>query len=90
MAYSTGIIASRRKVASAFAAVLVARAVCAAGVVTYEEFGAVGDGKTHLPWGHRPEKLPYTGVWQHDLFRGDFTPYDPSEIAMIKEAIGGK
>ena len=65
-------------------------AVCAADVVTYEEFGAVGDGKTHLPWGHRPEKLPYTGVWQHDLFRGDFTPYDPSEIAMIKEAIGGK
>ena len=64
--------------------------VCAADEVTYEEFGAVGDGKTHLPWGHRPEKLPYTGVWQHDLFRGDFTPYDPSEIAMIKEAIGGK
>lgn len=66
--------------------------VCAADEVTYEEFGAVGDGKTQtrLPWGHRPEKLPYTGVWQHDLFRGDFTPYDPSEIAMIKEAIGGK
>ena len=46
MAYSMGVIASRRKVASAFAAVLVARAICAAGVVTYEEFGAAGDGKS--------------------------------------------
>jgi hypothetical protein len=25
-----------------------------------------------------------------NLFRGDFTPYDPSEIAIIKEAIGKK
>ena len=49
-----------------------------------------GKTQTHLPWGHRPEKLPYTGVWQHDLFRGDFTPYDPSEIAIIKEATGKK
>lgn len=49
-----------------------------------------GKTQTHLPWRHRPEKLPYTGVWQHDLFRGDFTPYDPSEIAIIKEATGKK
>jgi len=47
-----------------------------------------GKTQTHLPWGHRPEKLPYKGVWQHDLFRGDFTPYDPSEIAIFRKTCG--
>ncbi len=46
-----------------------------------------GKTQTHLRWGHRPENLPYTGAWQHDLFRGDLTPYDPSEIDLIKAAV---
>lgn len=46
-----------------------------------------GKTQTHLKWGHRPEMLPYKGPWQHDLFRGDFTPYDPQEIAIIKKAL---
>ena len=43
-----------------------------------------GKTQTHLPWGHRPEKLPYHGVWQHDLFHGDLSPYDKGEIGLIK------
>jgi hypothetical protein len=44
-----------------------------------------GKTQTHLPWGHRPEKLPYTGAWQHDLYRGDFEPYDGKELEIIRE-----
>jgi hypothetical protein len=44
-----------------------------------------GKTQTHLPWGHRPENLPYTGVWQHDLFKGDFEPYKKEETELIKE-----
>jgi hypothetical protein len=47
-----------------------------------------GKTQTHLPWGHRPEKLPYTGEWQHDLLRPDFTPYNENEIAIIKSLNG--
>lgn len=47
-----------------------------------------GKTQTHLPWGHRPEQLPYTGEWQHDIFKGDFTPYNPEEIKLIKELAG--
>lgn len=46
-----------------------------------------GKTQTHLCWGHRPEQLPYTGPWQHDIFRGDFTPYDPAEIEFLKKTI---
>jgi len=49
-----------------------------------------GKTQTHLPWGHRPEKLPYKGPWQHDLFHGDFTPYDKSEIELFKSVIAAK
>ena len=49
-----------------------------------------GKTQTHLPWGHRPEKLPYNGPWQHDLFRGDLTPYDKSEIDLFKSVIAAK
>jgi hypothetical protein len=49
-----------------------------------------GKTQTHLPWGHRPEKLPYKGAWQHDLYRGDFSPYDPGEIEIIKNTIRRK
>lgn len=43
-----------------------------------------GKTQTHLPWGHRPEHGEYTGVWQHDIFRNDHTPYDSNEIDIIK------
>jgi hypothetical protein len=48
-----------------------------------------GRTQTHLPWGHRPG-APYTGQWQHDLFRGDHTPYDPREIELFRETIRSK
>jgi hypothetical protein len=44
-----------------------------------------GKTQTNLPWGFRPEQLPHTGEWQHDLYRNDFTPYRESEIAIIKK-----
>lgn len=44
-----------------------------------------GKTQTHLCWGHRPEHLPYTREWQHDLFHTDFTPYKQAEINVIKE-----
>lgn len=43
-----------------------------------------GKTQTHLCWGHRPEHLPYTREWQHDIFRGDHTPYKVEEIELIK------
>jgi hypothetical protein len=49
-----------------------------------------GKTQTNLPWGHRPERLPYKGLWQHDLFHGDHKPYDPKEIAIIKKITGKK
>jgi len=49
-----------------------------------------GKTQTHLSWGHRPEHLPYKGEWQHDLYHGDFTPYDDNEINIIKELTGKK
>lgn len=42
-----------------------------------------GKTQTHLPWGHRPGD-PDAKVWQHDLYHGDFTPYDPKELEAIK------
>ncbi len=49
-----------------------------------------GKTQTHLRWGHRPENLPYKGVWQHDLYHGDLTPYDPTEIDIIKATVKRK
>jgi hypothetical protein len=43
-----------------------------------------GKTQTDLPWGFRPENLPYTGRWQHDLFHTDFTPYMEEELDIIK------
>jgi hypothetical protein len=45
-----------------------------------------GKTQTHLNWGHRPGQ-PDPKVWQHDLFRPDYTPYDPKEIELFKAAI---
>ncbi len=49
-----------------------------------------GKTQTHLCWGHRPEQLPYKGVWQHDIYRNDLTPYDAEEIEMLKAAVARK
>jgi len=45
-----------------------------------------GRTQTDLPWGHKPGK-PYTGPWQHDLFRPDHSPYNPQEIGAFRTAI---
>jgi len=51
-----------------------------------------GYSQHYLPWewlkASRPE-LDYSR-WQHDLFRGDHTPYDPAEIELIKKLAGVK
>ncbi len=44
-----------------------------------------GKTQTHLSWGHRPEHLPFTGEWQHDIYHTDFTPYDKNEIDLIRK-----
>jgi hypothetical protein len=44
-----------------------------------------GKTQTHLPGSFRPEKLPYTGVWRHDLYHSDFKPYNVEEIELIKK-----
>lgn len=46
-----------------------------------------GKTQTELPWGHRPEMGEWTGPWQHDIYHGDHTPYDPEEIVLLKETI---
>jgi len=46
-----------------------------------------GKTQTHLNWGHRPGQ-PDPPVWQHDLFRSDHTPYEPSEIELFRSIIG--
>jgi hypothetical protein len=45
-----------------------------------------GKTQTDLPWGHRPGD-PEPEVWQHDLYRGDFRPYDKAEVDAFKKAI---
>jgi hypothetical protein len=45
-----------------------------------------GKTQTNLNWGHRPGE-PEPKVWQHDIFRPDYTPYDPQEIELFKESI---
>ena len=49
-----------------------------------------GKTQTHLPWGHRPENGEYKGKWQHDIFKGDFTPYDAVEVELIKTTIANR
>ncbi len=46
-----------------------------------------GKTQTDLPWGHRPGD-PIPKVWQHDLFHGDFTPYDKKEITTLEKYTG--
>jgi len=43
-----------------------------------------GKTQTDLNWGHRPgDAAPK--VWQHDLYRPDYLPYDEKEITMIRK-----
>ena len=42
-----------------------------------------GKDQTELPWGHRPGDPP-PAVWQHDLYKGDFSPYHQPEIDSIR------
>ena len=61
-------------------------------VFTREQVGALswglvnGKTQTDLPWGHRPGQ-PAPKVWQHDLFKPDYTPYDLREIELFKHTI---
>jgi hypothetical protein len=43
-----------------------------------------GKTQTNLAWGWRPG-MGQPKVWQHDLFRGDHTRYDPSEIELFRK-----
>lgn len=45
-----------------------------------------GKTQTDLPWGHRPGD-PVSAVWQHDLYKGDFTPYNQAELLLIKKFV---
>ena len=45
-----------------------------------------GKTQTDLPWGHRPGD-PASTVWQHDLYRPDFTSYNQQEIDMLTKYI---
>jgi len=42
-----------------------------------------GKTQTHLPWGHRPGD-PTSPVWQHDLYKSDFSVYHQPDIDSIK------
>lgn len=45
-----------------------------------------GRTQTHLPWGSRPG-APVSALWQHDLYRGDHTPYAPTELELFQRLI---
>mgnify|MGYP004445434393 FL=1 len=50
-----------------------------------------GKSQAHLSWGHRPEHLPYTGVWQHDIYKNtNHRPYDPEELELLSTTIEQK
>ncbi len=46
-----------------------------------------GKTQTIFPWGS-PLNGDEPEVWHHDIFRKDGTPYDTSEIAVIKQVMG--
>ena len=55
------------------------------GIGGYHWGLVAGRTQTFLPWGSRPGD-PEPTRWQHDVFHADGTPYDPEEIALIREA----
>ncbi len=48
-----------------------------------------GKTQTHLNWGHRPGQ-PDPPLWQHDLYRGDHSPYDKAELDLFRKTIREK
>jgi hypothetical protein len=53
----------------------------------------VGKTQTNLPWDSWQK--PYIGdhqlkIWHHEILRADGSPYDPAEVAAIKDATGKK
>jgi hypothetical protein len=45
-----------------------------------------GKGQANYHWGSKAGAPP-PKIWQHDIFRGDLTPYDPSEVAFLRKYI---
>lgn len=41
----------------------------------------------HYPWEHK-EGDPEPEIWFHDIFRADYSPYDPAEIDFIRHVTG--
>ena len=46
-----------------------------------------GRTQTMYAWGS-PEGAPEPAVWHHDIFRADGTPFDATELAVIRRATG--
>ena len=45
-----------------------------------------GRDQTDLNWGHKPGQ-PLPKFWQHDLFRGDLTPYNSEELREFRQFV---
>ena len=45
-----------------------------------------GKTQTDLNWGHRPGQ-PEPKVWQHDLYKSDYRPYDEKELELFRQTI---
>lgn len=45
-----------------------------------------GKTQTQYPWGSKPG-APEPKLWQHDLFRGDHTPYNVAELELFKQCL---
>jgi hypothetical protein len=48
-----------------------------------------GRTQTHLPWPAFAE-LGAGGLWHHDLFHPDGTPYDPREIELFRSQLAAR
>ena len=48
-----------------------------------------GKTQTYLPFGHKPDRGVYKGVWKHDIYHTDHTPYDAGELELLKKATKG-
>lgn len=60
-----------------------------AGIGCYSWGLANGRTQTHLPWDHLKEQGA-AGLWFHDLFHADGTPYDAEEVKLIREVTGAQ
>ncbi len=72
----------RRQVGNTFAALL---PLFAQHKVSWYFWGLVaGKTQTYLDWSSKPNDPP-PKVWQHDLLHPDGTPFDPSEIELLRQ-----